>query len=359
MKFSCQKNDLRAVLKPFDKFVSIFKGRELELIIQVDKQVTFLMRVDDYRMQVVFTKVEIQESGQLKLSYENLQKLIKSMKRNVLLSFRERGGKGVELLVVTPEGEMHRIPAQTSFEGDLDIIEKQAIMNLSMDEFWQSLIQVHRVVPKKHLIDVFTKVKWVVSDTGVRWVAANQFELAIKHFQSLISEGSQLFYLKGTDMEIIKKCVSAVTEQRMLIETTAGDLVVSGEYFSLEVPIERAADVPLEQLVVRDMARYSLDVKHWIHHINQELETLSQQEATMTAKQLKYRVTVVENQIQLHRAIEDERGAFSADEFLKIFKNDQEGEWQCWISPERPMISFVKQESTTQFYLYLLTFGLM
>ena len=359
MKFSCLKNDLKNALKPIDKFSGIFKQEPLMLKIYVGEKVLMKAEKDDYGTEVILANTEIQETGAVEVSYEDIQKILKAIRRNILLSFRlVQKPEGLDLIIVTPEGEMHRIPAQV-ISSEVIAQEGQPVMNLAMDEFWQALIQVNRVVPKKHLIEMFTKVKWVVSTADVRWVAVNQTELAIKHFQSLVSEGSHVFYVKGTDMDILKKCVSAISDQRLLVEVTESFLKVSGESATIKIPIEQNENIPVEQLIVRDMVKCEVSIPTWMEQINKQLES----DSSKTSKQLKYRPELKGDKLELCLIAEDEQsdyGFFPADEFLKIFKNDAEGSWQCWIPTQNePMIAFVKSESNTTFYLYLLTTGLM
>lgn len=361
MKFSCLKNDLKNGLKLIDKFAGVFKKESLVLKICVEESVRLSVATPGYEAQVSLPQVEIQESGLIGVDYSAFQQVLKGLRRNVLLSCRlVTTPEGVAFVLVTPEGEVHRIPAQM-IQPEAPGEEAQPVMNLGMDEFWQSLLQVNRIVPKKHLIDVFTKVKWVVTPSAVRWVAVSQTELAIKHFQTLVSEGSQVFYLKGSDMDILKKCLSAVSDQRLLVESTSEALKLSGETFVLMLPLERGVDVQVEKLVVRNMVKYEVSIPNWMEQVHQQVEILGQQDAAITAKQLKCRLQVEDQQLQLVLAVEEDgRGWFGADEFLKMFKQDSEGAWQCWIPQgEEPMIAFVKQESMATFYLYLLTTGLV
>ena len=109
------------------------------------------------------------------------------------------------------------------------------------------------------------------------------------------------------------------------------------------------------------MDKYEVSIPNWVNQVTEQVAHLMEQSPTMTAKQVKYRPAVVDQQLELTVVTnEEERGFFGADEFLKMFKNDAEGAWQCWIPREQePMIAFVKQSSTTTFYLYVLTAGLV
>ena len=52
-------------------------------------------------------------------------------------------------------------------------------------------------------------------------------------------------------------------------------------------------------------------------------------------------------------------GGFTAQEFLRIFKQETDDQWQCWLPQTgTPMIAFVKKNATSTLYLYLLTTGL-
>ena len=145
MKFSCLKNDLKNGLKPIDKFAGVFKKESLVLSLNVQETVQAKVRTGEYSMSVNLPQVEIQEAGCVQVAYEAIQRVLKGIRRNVLLSCRLiKGPEGLTLVLVTPEGEMHRLPAE-SYQVEAEFVEAQPIMNVGMDEFWQSLLQINRV----------------------------------------------------------------------------------------------------------------------------------------------------------------------------------------------------------------------
>lgn len=359
MKFSCLKNDFKKAIKPLEKLAAIFKQESLTLGIQVEDNVIMELNISDYRMKGRLMTAEIQEAGGIYVDYEEVQQVLKKIRRNVLLSFRMiPQPEGLKLAIVTPEGEIFTLGAEPMNTTQI-ISETQPILNVSMDEFWPAILQMSRVVPKKHVVESFTKLKWVVSASDNRLVAINQTELAIQHFQSLIAESSQIFYLSVTILDHFKKCLSGISDARLMIETEESRLKISGESVEFWLPIERRPDLPIEKLITRQVQKYPFSLTAWKEHIDQAIDREIEIGSGLTPKEMMYQPQIIENNLQLIRVDLGTVGGFSAQEFLKIFKQETDDQWECWLSQESaPMIAFVKKNATSTFYLYLLTTGL-
>lgn len=360
MKFSCLKNELKKAMKPLDKLAGIFKQEPLKIVVRAEESVMMEMNISNYQMKGRLLTAEIQEVGAVCVDYEELQQLLKKIRRNILLSFRMiQQPEGVKLAVVTPEGEIHTLNAQ-GMNSNQEIEEVQPILNVSMDEFWPAILQMSRVVPKKHVMESFTKLKWVVSSSDIRLVAINQTELAIHHFQSLIAEVPQIFYLSATTLDHFKKCLSGVVDARLMIETTESRLKISGESVEFWLPIERGANIPVEKLVTRQVQKYSFSLSAWKEQIDREIDQEEQLGSGLTPKDLIYQPQLIESSLQLLRVESMATvGGFTAQEFLRIFKQETDDQWQCWLPQTgTPMIAFVKKNATSTLYLYLLTTGL-